>query len=153
MRQSRADDGTSKMNELRNAPPPSPRQDRPPPVRVSLLQPDAYIEQTCPPDGEIKDWEARLNKALGTVSPDFVKTSLLQLQSAARSPYGTISETSINAALAMVQAAAPRDELEGALAVQMACAHMAAMAVLGKRKFSVACVVAVSNLSASSMFT
>jgi hypothetical protein len=75
---------------------------------------------------------ARSLQTLGTVSPDFVKTSLLQLQSAARSPYGTISETATNAALAMVQAAAPRDELEGALAVQMACAHMAAMAVLGK---------------------
>jgi hypothetical protein len=57
---------------------------------------------------------------------------LLQLQSAARSPLGTISETAINAALAMIQAAAPRDELEGALAIQMACTHAAAMAVLAK---------------------
>ena len=57
---------------------------------------------------------------------------MLQLQAAARSPYGTISETAINAALAMIEAAAPRDELEGALAVQMACAHMAAMSVLAK---------------------
>jgi hypothetical protein len=74
----------------------------------------------------------RLNKALGTVSADFVRTSLLQLQGAARSPYGTISETAINAALAMIEAAGPSDELEGALAVQMACTHMAAMSVLAK---------------------
>ena len=53
-------------------------------------------------------------------------------QGAARSPYGTISETAINAALAMIEAAAPRDEIEGALAVQMACTHAAAMAVLAK---------------------
>ncbi len=53
-----------------------------------------------PPDHETKDWQARLNKALGTVSPDFVKASLLQVQAAARSPYGTISETAINSALA-----------------------------------------------------
>jgi hypothetical protein len=32
----------------------------------------------------------------------------------------------------MMQVAAPRDELEGALAIQMACTHAAAMAVLGK---------------------
>jgi hypothetical protein len=57
---------------------------------------------------------------------------LLQLQAAARSPFGTISETYINAALAMVEAAAPKDEIEGALAVQMACTHTAAMAVLAK---------------------
>jgi hypothetical protein len=66
------------------------------------------------------------------VSPDFVKSSLLQIQSAARSPYGTISETAINAALAMIEAAAPKDEIEGAVAVQMSCTHAAAMAILGK---------------------
>jgi hypothetical protein len=130
--QSFADNEATKMNERRKLPASTPEQHRVPPVRVRLQRPDAYTEQTCPPDGEIKAWEARLNKALGTVSPDFVKTSLLQLQGAARSPYGTISETAINAALAMIEAAAPRDEIEGALAVQMACTHTAAMAVLAK---------------------
>jgi hypothetical protein len=38
----------------------------------------------------------------------------------------------MNAALAMIEAAAPRDEIEAALAVQMACTHTAAMAVLAK---------------------
>jgi len=119
------------MNELTTSP---AREARVPPVRVRLVRPDAYDEQTCPPASEqdTKEWEARLNTALGTVSPDFVRSSLLQLQSAARSPYGTISETAINAALAMIEAAAPRDEIEGALAIQMACTHTAAMAVLGK---------------------
>jgi hypothetical protein len=126
--------GTSKMNELTASSASVTHQARVPPVRVSLVKPDAYNEQTCPPASveDIKQWEARLNKAFGTLSPDFVKTSLLQLQSAARSPYGTISETAINAALAMIEAAAPRDELEAALAVEMAGAHMAAMAVLAK---------------------
>ena len=32
----------------------------------------------------------------------------------------------------MIEAAAPRDELEGALAVQMACTHTAAMSVLAE---------------------
>jgi len=105
---------------------------RPPPVRVKLLRPDAYAAQTHPPDGENKDWWQRLSKALGTTSSDFVNASLLQLQAAARSPFATISETHINAALAMIEAAAPTDELEGALAVQMACTHMAAMSVLAK---------------------
>ena len=84
-----------------------------PPVRVKLLRRDAYAEQTAPPDGEGEDWGSRLNKALGTVSTDFVRASLLQVQGAARSPFGTISETAINAALAMIEAVAPKDELEG----------------------------------------
>jgi hypothetical protein len=39
---------------------------------------------------------------------------------------------SMNAALAMIEAASPKDEIEAALAVQMACTHTGAMAVLAK---------------------
>jgi hypothetical protein len=70
--------------------------------------------------------------ALGTASSDFVNASLLRLQAAGRSPFGKISETHINAALAMIEAAAPKNEIEGALAVQMAATHAAAMAILAK---------------------
>jgi hypothetical protein len=38
----------------------------------------------------------------------------------------------MNAALAMIEAASPKNEIEAALAVQMACTHTAAMAVLAK---------------------
>ena len=103
-----------------------------PRVRVKLRRPDAYVSQTYPPDGNSKDWWQRLKKALGTTSSDFVNASLLQVQAAARSPYGTISEMAINAALAMIEAAAPKDEIEAALAVQMACTHTATMSVLAK---------------------
>ena len=120
-------------NNPNNSPTPAASQPgRLPPVRVKLLRPDAYAAQTRPPDGESKTWWQRLNKALGTTSSDFVDASLLQLQAAARSPYGTISETHINAALAMIEAAAPKDEIEAALAVQLACTHTAAMAILAK---------------------
>jgi hypothetical protein len=130
--QSFANNGQSTMNERNNSPAKVAGQGRLPPVRVTLLRADAYAEQTAPPDGESEGWWSRLNKALGTVSTDFVRASLLQIQGAARSPLGTISEIHINAALAMIEAAAPRDELEGALAVQMACTHTAAMSVLAK---------------------
>jgi hypothetical protein len=85
-----------------------------------------------PPDGEAENWWRRLNKALGTASSDFVNNSLFQIQAASRSPLGGISELSMNAALAMIEAAAPKDEIEAALAVQMAATHTAAMAVLAK---------------------
>jgi hypothetical protein len=119
-------------NKRRNAATLVSNPRRIPPVRVKLLRADAYQERAHPPDGANELWWARLNKALGTVSPDFVRASLLHLQSAARSPLGTVSEMAINSALAMISAAAPRDEIEGALAVQMACTHSASMAILGK---------------------
>jgi hypothetical protein len=58
--------------------------------------------------------------------------SLLQLQAAAQLPCGGISEMGLNAALAMIEAAAPKDEMEAVLAIQMACTHAAAMSVLAR---------------------
>ena len=121
---------TSKPDKM-----PAPVADRPVrqrPVRVKLARANAFVAATYPPDGETENWWRRLNEALGTMSSDFVNASLLQLQAAARSPFGRISQTGMNAALAMITAAAPRDEIEAALAIQMACAHMAAMSILSK---------------------
>src|SRR5262245_27622636 len=36
----------------------------------------------------------------------------------------------VNSALALIEAAEPRNEIEGALALQMACTHIASMAIL-----------------------
>jgi hypothetical protein len=120
------------MNEPTNSPARLADQPRLPPVRVKIHRADGKLAPVHPPDGEGKNWWRRLNKALGTTSSDFVNASLFQIQSACRSPWGGISELSVNAALAMIEAAAPKDEIEGALAVQMACTHTAAMAVLAK---------------------
>jgi hypothetical protein len=105
---------------------------RRPPVRVKLKRIDAGRSRIYPPDGQGKIWWARLKKALGTASSDFVNASLLQLQAAAQLHGGGISEIAMNAALAVIEAAAPRNEIEGALAVQMACTHTAAISVLAR---------------------
>jgi hypothetical protein len=93
---------------------------------------NADLARVYPPDGDAKLWWPRLKNALGTTSSDFVNASLFQLQAAARLPGGGLSETAVNAALAMIEAAQPRDEIEGALAAQMACTHTAAMAVIAR---------------------
>jgi hypothetical protein len=90
------------------------------------------VAKVHPPDGEHENWWPRLSKALGTTSSDFTNAALFQIQAACRSPWGGISELSMNASLAMIEAAAPKDEIEGALAVQMDCTHTAAMAILAK---------------------
>jgi hypothetical protein len=120
------------MNKPNTSPTSVNGQCRLPPVRVKILRSDGKVAQVHPPDGESADWWKRLNAALGTMSSDFVNASLFQIQSASRSPWGGISELAMNAALAMIEAAAPKDEIEAALAVQMACTHTAAMAVLAK---------------------
>jgi hypothetical protein len=105
---------------------------RRPPVRVKLQRINADRARPYPPDGESRAWWGRLKKALGTTSSSFVEASLIQLQAAARLPCSGISEMAVNAALAMIEAVGPKDEIEGALAVQMACTHSAAMAVLAR---------------------
>ena len=119
-------------NEPNYSPAPLTAQRRVPPVRVKVWGADGKLARVHPPDGKGENWWRRLNKALGTTSSDFVNALLIQIQSACRSPWGEISELAMNAALAMIEAAAPKDEIEGALAVQMACTHIAAMAVLAK---------------------
>ncbi len=55
-----------------------------------------------------------------------------QLIAAARLPNSGISEIAVNASLALIEGAKPQGEVEGALVLQMACTHAAAMAVLGR---------------------
>ena len=120
------------MSKPSNSAMPVVDQRRPPPVRVKVFRADGKIAPVHPPDGDGANWWRRLNTALGTTSSDFVNASLFQIQSACRSPWGGVSELAMNAALAMIEAAAPKDEIEAALAVQMAACHVAAMAVLAK---------------------
>jgi hypothetical protein len=101
-------------------------------VRVKLQRINVDHGNLLPPDGQEKHWWKALKTALGTCSSAFVNASLAQLQCAARLPDGPVSETAMNAALALIEAVAPKNEVEGALAVQMAATHSASMAVLGR---------------------
>jgi hypothetical protein len=106
--------------------------DRSPPVEVKLEPITCSVAKTHPPDGTVEQWRERLSRAFGSSSSAFVDASLYQLQAAARLPCSGISETAVNAALALIEAAAPRDEIEAALATQMAATHSAAMAILAR---------------------
>jgi hypothetical protein len=109
---------------------PAIRAGRPRPVKVRLRKINCDHARAYPPDGQAGDWWQRLKEAFGTASSEFVDASLAQLIAAARLPGSGVSEVAVNAALAFVEGAKPQDELECALALQMACTHTAAMAVL-----------------------
>ncbi len=100
--------------------------------RVRLRRVNSDFSKPYPPDGGEKLWWDRLKAALGTTSSDFVNATLVQIQNASRMPSGGISETSVNAVLAFVEAAEPKNEIEAALAIQMACTHAVTMAVLSR---------------------
>ena len=102
------------------------------PVRVRLERINCDYARPYPPDGQGREWWERLKNAFGTASSAFVNASLQQLIAAARLPGGGICEIAVNAALAFVESAKPRDEVESALVIQMSCTHIAAMGVLGR---------------------
>ena len=101
-------------------------------TRVKLKRINSDFSKPYPPDGDQRRWWDRLKAALGTTSSDFVNATLVQIQNASRMPSGGISEMSVNAVLALIEAAEPRNEMEAALAIQMACTHAVAMAVLSR---------------------
>jgi hypothetical protein len=101
-------------------------------TRVKLRHINCDFSKPYPPDGGEKLWWDRLKAALGTTSSDFVNATLVQIQNASRMPSGGISETSVNAVLAFIEAAEPKNEIEAALAIQMACTHAVTMAVLSR---------------------
>ena len=102
----------------------------PAPVRVKLKRVSCNHAIPYPPDGQAREWWQRLKNAFGTASSAFVEASLYQLIAAARLPGSGICEIAVNASLAFVEGAKPQGEIEGALVMQMACTHAAAMAVL-----------------------
>ncbi len=101
-------------------------------TRVKLRRVNSDFSKPYPPAGGEKLWWDRLKAALGTTSSDFVNATLVQIQNASRMPSGGISETSVNAVLAIIEAAEPKNEIEAALAIQMACTHAVTMAVLSR---------------------
>src|SRR5215211_6100525 len=80
-----------------------------------------------PDDIQTQEWRRRLKQAFATVSRDFIDASLSQVILAARLPGGGLSEMAVNAALAFIEGAKPRDEVEAALVMQMAANHSATM--------------------------
>ena len=104
----------------------------PAPVRVRLKRVNCDQAIPYPADGQSREWWRRLKNAMGTSSSAFVAASLQQLIAAARLPNSGICEIAVNASLAFIEGAKPRDEIECALVIQMACTHSAAMAVLNR---------------------
>src|SRR4051794_3022155 len=104
------------------------------PVRVRLKRIDAHRATPYPPNEVRSEWWTRLQAALGTCSSAFVQASLAQLIAACRLPGSGISEIAVNAALAFIESAKPRDELEAVLIMQMACTHSATMSIFARFK-------------------
>jgi hypothetical protein len=95
------------------------------PVRAKV-QSKRYGSRTfVSPHADAAGFRARLADAFGSVSPDFLEVSLhqlIQVASHCDCAEGG-SELELNASLALVQSVRPTNELEAALALQLAATH------------------------------
>ena len=89
-----------------------------PPVSVKLKRISSEVARPYPPDGLPREWWQKLKQAFGTASSAFVNASLAQLIAATRLPCSGISEVAVNASLAFIEGAKPRDEVECALVMR-----------------------------------
>jgi hypothetical protein len=107
-----------------------PRRSAPVRVKIKNIQGNVVSFSSAGPTDRV--WRKQLKEVLGTVSDAFVDMALQQLERAARLSDQGPSNVSINGALAIIAAFAPRNEAEAALALQAACAHMVAMVLMAR---------------------
>jgi hypothetical protein len=110
----------------------SRRNRRSPPARIRIERIQGNVASFASPGPVDRIWRNQLKAALGTASDAFVDMALHHLERAARMPSDGPSDMSINGALAIIAAFAPKNEMEAALAVQAACTHMVAMVMMAR---------------------
>ncbi len=102
---------------------------RTPPVEAQVLEDNAVRS----PHTDERGWTMRIGDTLGTRSPDFMRQALTTLNRASRGRgKSNATEQELNASLALVAAIKPEDELEAALAIQMAANHALTSDLLGR---------------------
>ena len=107
-----------------------PNEDR---VSVEVEKAEGQYAVRAPADQDKEEWTRRLKKALGSRSKAFVVASLDQLLVACHLPRQLIpTSTSVSAALALIKSLEPKNEIEAALAVDVACLHAACGNLLGR---------------------
>jgi hypothetical protein len=107
------------------------------PVRVKVLQTlKGQVLETGPTHSDAEGWGEHLSDTLGTSSQTFAGASMVRLATAirsnARAPAPTQDE--MNAALAIMGAVAPRDELETLIGEQIVAAHFASLDFLARAR-------------------
>ncbi|WP_267394981.1 MULTISPECIES: hypothetical protein [unclassified Sphingomonas] len=105
--------------------------DRTPPVQVAF--PEDGTRTIRAPHNDDSGHTMRLGDTFGTRSQEFLAIQLTELSAAVRTRgHRDATAQQLNAGIAFVAAVAPQDELEAALAVQMAGCHFLATDLIGR---------------------
>lgn len=104
---------------------------RSPPVRIDFNQnKEGVLELLGGGHNDRAGWLTRLQDVFGSRGTDFAFCQINRLMTACRETDGKIDNARLNGLLAMIEGAAPANEMQAALVVQMALTHAAAQTVL-----------------------
>jgi hypothetical protein len=110
---------------------PAPQRRRPQVAKVKRIEGCRRI--VVAPDEDVAGFRLRLKDLFATSSPLFVEASLKQLLYATRLPGEDVGcTTSVSAALELIAALEPANEVEASLSIHIACLHAASLNVLGR---------------------
>jgi hypothetical protein len=102
-------------------------QDRPARATVETSFSGPRVATIGPQHSDGPGWTQQIQDAFGTASAEFADRALLRLANAIREKDENYpSDTAVNAALAILGALAPRDELEASIGIQLIAASNAA---------------------------
>ncbi|HEX5931429.1 MAG TPA: hypothetical protein VFY74_06735 [Methyloceanibacter sp.] len=102
-------------------------------VSIEVEKGEGRYAVKAPANQDKRDWTRRLQKALGSRSKAFIVASLDRLLAACHLPRQLIpTSTSVSSALALIESLEPKNEIEAALAVEIACLHAACGTLLGR---------------------
>jgi len=103
------------------------------PVVAKVRAKSANETYVVSPDANVDQFRLCLKEVFATSSPLFVDASIRQLLSAAKLPGDSIAcTTSLSSALELIASLEPENEAQAALAVHIACLHMASINVLSR---------------------
>ena len=103
------------------------------PIIAKVRHVSANTLYAVAPDADVAGYRARLKKVLATNSSLFVDACLQSLIKAAMLPGDSFAcTTSLSASLELIAGLAPENEAQAALAVHVACLHLAALNVIGR---------------------
>jgi len=101
---------------------------------VKVTSPDGGIVGISAPHADETGQHYHMLDTFGTTSADFMGATFSQLLESLSDANSTPSETTLNAALAIVGGLEPSNEIEALLASQMAATHSLAMKLVGRTR-------------------
>lgn len=112
------------------------RASRPARAALSLKSDAAGALTISNPHRDGDGWSAHLEATFGTTSPAFMHQAFGRLGNAVSDRKRALTEEQANAALALMGAVAPRDELEAAIGEQIIAAHIASLDFLARARLN-----------------